>query len=446
MKNKKYLKKLELLAPAGSLDKMKTALAFGADAVYLGIPDFSLRVRINNFDMKQIQEALEYCHQQKKKIYVTANIFAHNRHLPELKKYIHDLKKMGVDAIIAADPGVISVIKKVWPNCEIHLSTQANCTNWQAAKFWYEQGVKRVVLGREVTLSEIREIKKKVPKLELEYFIHGAMCMAYSGRCFLSKHFVDRSGNLGDCVQPCRWKYDSQVSINDYELKISDEKRSNSFLEVVEEKHGSYILNSKDLMLLDYLGELIEAGVTSFKIEGRAKSAYYQAMVAGIYREALDLFLDKQQGATKKIGQMKKDLEKKIVNRGFTSGFLLGGKADEDSINTHQQIDWEFCGQKHSANSASDMSASSSKKISGKFLSEIKVHNVIKQGDEVEVVMPFYTIRKIKIKKMYELNGEEVKEAHGGQDKRILLETNFAIPEWTVLRRKLLNNPDSRNK
>ena len=192
MIKKEKNKKIELLAPAGNLEKMKTALAFGADAVYAGIPDFSLRVRINDFNLEKIQEAVEYCHKRNKKIYITINIFAHNRHIDELPKYIKLLKKIKVDALIVSDPGVINLIKDIWIKCEIHLSTQANCTNWQSAKFWFEQGIKRIILGREVTLAEIKEIHKKVPDLELEYFVHGAMCMAYSGRCFLSKYYLNK--------------------------------------------------------------------------------------------------------------------------------------------------------------------------------------------------------------------------------------------------------------
>ena len=258
------------------MEKAKTALAFGADALYVGIPDFSLRVRVNEFDKKGIKELVEYARSLKKKIYVTINIFAHNKHIKKLPPYIKFLKDIKVDALIISDPGIIMMVKSIWPKAEIHLSTQANCTNWQSARFWYKQGIKRVILGRETTLEEIKEIKKKVPKLELEVFVHGAMCMAYSGRCFLSKHFVDRSGNLGDCVQPCRWNY-----------FISEEKRPNEPLEIVEEKHGSYILNSRDLCLIEYLDELARAGVDSFKIEGRAKSVYYQAVVANSYRQAV---------------------------------------------------------------------------------------------------------------------------------------------------------------
>src|SRR3989339_896843 len=237
----KKFSKIELLAPAGNMEKMKTALVFGADAVYAGIPDFSLRVRINDFDLEKIKEATEYCHKIGKKIYITVNIFAHNRHLEKLPVYIKKLKKIKVDALIISDPGVIEIVKEIWPEVEIHLSTQANCTNWQAAKFWQAQGVKRIILGRETTLPEIKMIHKKCPDLELEYFVHGAMCMAYSGRCFLSKYYADRSANLGDCVQPCRWKGD----VRSEKLEVRNEKGDE--FEIVEEEHGSYILNSKDL-------------------------------------------------------------------------------------------------------------------------------------------------------------------------------------------------------
>jgi putative protease len=422
------------------LEKLKTALVFGADAVYAGIPDFSLRARINDFDLEKIKEATDLCHKHGKKIYITTNIFAHNQHLDNLSAYIKILKKIGVDALIVADPGVIQIVKSVWPQAEIHLSTQANCTNWQAAKFWYDLGVVRVVLGREVTLVEIKEIKKRVPKLELEYFIHGAMCMAYSGRCFLSKHFVGKSANLGDCVQPCRWKYDTKLKIKNYELRIDDEvliteeKRPNAPLEIVEEEHGSYILNSKDLMLLDYLSELIEAGVTSFKIEGRAKSVYYQAMINGIYRQAINLLLTDKKDAQKEIRKLKKDLEEKIVSRGFTSGFLLGDKADEDTENTHKEIAWEFCGQAQSIKNYELKIINKGKN----FLTLVKVHNVIRVGDEIEIVMPFYEVRKTKLKKMYDVKTEElIEKAHGGQEKTVLIETNFEIPELSVLRRKI---------
>jgi putative protease len=315
----------ELLAPAGNLEKLKTALAFGADAVYAGIPDFSLRTRINDFTLADIKKATEYCHARGKKIYVTLNIFAHNQHLNKLPAHICALKKIKVDGLFISDPGVINVVKKVWSTAHIHLSTQANCTNWQAVKFWQKQGVKRIILSRELSVKEIAEIHKKVPGVELECFVHGAMCMAYSGRCFLSKYFTDRNANLGDCAQSCRWKYrvinnetlknvqNKKLIMNskdkDKEIFIKPEGREEE-LELVEEEHGSYILNSEDLCLIKRLEELKKAGIVSFKIEGRAKSVYYLAAVVGAYREAIN-----SKGDKKKINYLFNELKTKLVNR-----------------------------------------------------------------------------------------------------------------------------------
>lgn len=220
MQKRKNKTKYELIAPAGSLEKAKYALKFGADSVYLGIPDFSLRVRINKFDEKGIKEIIDYAHGERKKVYITANIYAHNKHLKTLPKYLKKIRDWKADGIIISDPGVIRMAKKYCPKVPVHLSTQANCTNYEAARFWFDLGVKRIVLGREVTLEEIKEIHKKIPKLELEYFAHGAMCMSYSGRCLLSSFFVGRSANLGDCVQPCRWEYE----VENQKSKIKNQK------------------------------------------------------------------------------------------------------------------------------------------------------------------------------------------------------------------------------
>ena len=416
-------KKLELLAPAGNLGKMKTALAFGADAIYAGIPDFSLRVRINDFDLEKIKEATEYCHARDKKIYVTVNISAHNRHFDKLPKYIKKLKKIKIDALIVSDPGVLSLIKDIWSKCEIHLSTQANCTNWQSAKFWFEQGVKRIILGREVTLEEIKEIHEKVPDLELEYFVHGAMCMAYSGRCFLSKYYLNKSANLGDCVQPCRWNY--KVKSKKF---ICAENHEEDVFELVEEEHGSYILNSKDLCLIKYLRELANAGVSGFKIEGRAKSAYYQAVVAGIYSRAVHNLKSITQ---KELDYFYNELYTKLVHRGYTTGFLLGEKADQNLDNSHEKSKWEFCGQvvKHST--------FNTQHTTNKVL--IKVHNCIKIGDKIEIVYPEYDIIKMRVDKLLNADtGKELSEAHGGQGMVVAMEVDVKVPEYSVVRRRLI--------
>jgi len=459
------MKKLELLAPAGNILKLKTAFSYGADAVYLGIPDFSLRVRINDFDLAGIKKAVLYARQQNKKVYVTANIFAHNSHLPSFVTFLKKLKKINPDALIVSDPGILSLVKKYWPTCEIHLSTQANCTNLEAARFWFKQGIKRIVLGREVTLKEIKEIHKALPKLELEYFVHGAMCMAYSGRCFLSKLFVDRSGNLGDCAQPCRWQYD----VNRYVIKAPGHEEE---LELIEEKHGTYLLNSQDLCLIKYLPDLISAGVTSFKIEGRAKSVYYQATVCAAYRSALDLIYKKNSSAKarsnasvnapvnlkKELAYLYKELETKLIHRGYTTGFLLKDKADQNVKNSHNRSAWEFCGQtvktsfpktstvKTSAIKTSAVKTSvvktSAVKTSAAQRLIFKVHNTIKVGDEVEILLPGYEIIKVNVEKLFDAKtNTEISEAHGGggsAESMLELSGNKKIiPRFSVLRRKL---------
>ncbi|MDD4333058.1 MAG: U32 family peptidase C-terminal domain-containing protein [Patescibacteria group bacterium] len=433
------IKKIELLAPAGNLEKMKTAFAFGADAIYLGIPDFSLRVRINDFDLAGVKEAVKYAHELGKKVYVTINIFAHNKHLDKLPPYLKELKKIKVDALIISDPGVLVLAKKIWPACEIHLSTQANCTNWQAVKFWRKAGVKRIILGRETTLDEIKEIHRRAPEMELEYFVHGAMCMAYSGRCFLSKYFNDRSANLGDCTQPCRWPYgvesrsafakasaDKKLKVESKEYFIAEEKRFDQPLEIVEEEHGSYILNSKDLCLIKYLDKLVDAGVTSFKIEGRAKSVYYEAMVNGIYSHVTHNI----KHITKKdLDYFYNELDKKLVHRGYTTGFLLGGKADQELKLSHQSSKWEFCGQV--------ISHSTYHIARNRIL--VKVHNTVKVGDEIEIVRPFYDIIKMRVEKLVDIkNNKEISEAHGGSGgQTVILEVGESVPEYSVLRRKV---------
>jgi len=409
--------KPELLAPAGNLEKLKTAFAYGADAVYLGCADFSLRVRTNDFTMNRIRQAVNYAHKQGKRAYVTVNIFAHNKHLRKLPDHIEKLKRAGVDALIVSDPGVIEVIKQVWPRAEVHLSTQANCLNWQAAAFWKKQGVQRIILGREVTLGDIKEIKEKVPQVELEYFVHGAMCMAYSGRCFLSQYFLGRSANLGDCVQPCRWRY-----------FLKEEKRPESELEIEEDEQGSYILNSRDLCLLEYLAKLQQAGVDSFKIEGRNKSVYYLATVCGIYREAIDRWNGSVGLSGRDLKFFRQELEKKLVHRGYTRGFLEGGPAEQTPETSHYQSEWEFCGQV----------IKKTRKLKNKYLLPIKVHNSIKKGDIVEIVSPFYNVERIKVDKFWNADTEkEMTEAHGGGSGHIiLLEVDKPVEKRSVLRRK----------
>ena len=475
----KYSNNTELLAPAGSFEKLKYALEFRADAVYAGLPDFSLRARINKFDKKQIIEAIRYTHNRDKKIYVTINIFAHNQHLDILKKHLLIYKKDLPDAFIVSDIGVVEIIKKILPNAKIHLSTQANTTNWQTAKFWQKQGVERIILARELTIKEIKEIHKKVPKLELEYFVHGAMCLSYSGRCLLSSWQTGRNSNLGDCAQNCRWKY-----------HLMEEKRPNEYIPTEQDEHGTYLLNSKDLCLIEYLDELKNAGITSFKIEGRAKSVYYLAQVIKAYRAALDIdtnantakpdnktiasfraiarkeAIDRNKEKNIEIRKLKKEL-KKLQNRTFTTGFLFGEckfKGQETKF-SHTKEEYEFVGEvvelesgklkvesKKTGVHSLECNRSKSKQIDSSYrlkpelqfldepkdLVKIKVHNAIFTGDGVEFIQPKGDNIFCKIKNIYDdKTFEKLKSAHGGQERMVYIEIS-KIPEvFSVMRKKI---------
>lgn len=433
-------KKPEILAPASNLKKIKYAIAYGADAVYCGLPDFSLRARINDFTAKNLDEAITYVHDQGKKIYVTINIFAHNGHIERLPAHLEKLKNNLPDAIIISDPGILQIVRKALPKIEIHLSTQANCTNWKAAKFWYDQGIKRIILARELTLKEIKRIHKKVPKLKLECFVHGAMCMSYSGRCMLSKYFTGRSANLGDCTHPCRWKYN---------LFVEEKERPNIFLPVYEDDSGTYIFNSKDLCLIKYLDQLKKAGISCFKIEGRSKSIFYIALITKYYK----LARDKKENAQKLFNEIKK-----MANRGFTTGFILGkdkydlpanlsseALAKEEALAAagqktdvaHMPLTYEFVGEIIDCfrGSTSDARGRASENI---YILKIQVHNALYLNDQVEIIQPNGPNIKIKITKIInKKNNQQIKEAHGGAGQVILVPYNRKIQSMSVLRKKI---------
>lgn len=416
----------ELLAPAGNLLKLKTVLQAGADAVYLGVPDFSLRARANDFDLEAVKEGVRVAHEAGAKAYVTLNIFAKEEHLQRLPHFIEELKKIGPDALIISDPGIISLVKQSWPQAVIHLSTQANCTNSAAAKFWFNLGVARVILAREVTLEEIAAIHQAVPDLELEYFVHGAMCLAYSGRCLLSQEFTGRSANLGDCAQPCRWSYSIKADGHPEEL------------EVVQEKDGAYILNSQDLCLLEYLPTLQKAGVTSFKIEGRAKSVYYQATTTGAYAQALKHLKDgllSGKDLEAKLQDLRQELNTKLPHRGYNTGFLLGDKAKQTTDRSAFTSDWEFCGQVV-APEDSWFKPNLSKDDKAVYF---KVHNTWLAGDTIEVVRPYYDVLKAQPTILYDaVSGEELLKAHGGGGGQVVVVIfKENIPEYSVVRRYL---------
>ncbi len=310
---------LELLVPAGSLELLKTAIDYGADAVYIGGEAFGLRAKAKNFSMEDMEKGIAYAHEYGKKVYITTNILAHNAQLDEAKAYFEQLKGIAPDAVIISDPGIFSIAKEVLDTSvtEIHISTQANNTNYGTYKFWYDLGASRVVTARELSLAEIKQIRTQIPEdMEIETFIHGAMCMAYSGRCLLSSYFTGRDANQGACTHPCRWKY-----------SVVEEKRPGEYMPVYEDENGTYIFNSKDLCMIEYIPEMIEAGIDSFKIEGRMKTALYVATVARTYRKAIDDYLKDEKLYRANMEWYKSEIGK-CTYREFTTGFFFG-KPDE---------------------------------------------------------------------------------------------------------------------
>lgn len=307
----------ELLIPASSLEVLKTAVIFGADAVYIGGEAFGLRAKAKNFPLDEMKEGISFAHQRGVKVYVTANILAHNDDLDGVRAYFEELKTVQPDALIISDPGIFMIAREVLPDMELHISTQANNTNYGTYLFWHQMGAKRVVSARELSLKEIKEIRAHIPEdLEIESFIHGAMCISYSGRCLLSNFFTGRDANQGACTHPCRWKY-----------SIVEEKRPGEYLPVYENERGTYIFNSKDLCMIEHIPDVIDAGIDSLKIEGRMKTALYVATVARTYRKALDDY-EKDPELYKKNMEWYKEEIGKCTYREFTTGFYYG-KPDE---------------------------------------------------------------------------------------------------------------------
>ncbi len=315
------MRKTELLIPAGSLEVLKVAVLYGADAVYIGGEAFGLRAKAKNFTNEEIREGIEFAHSHGAKVYVTANILAHNEDLAGVETYFQELKKIGPDALIISDPGVFSVAKQICPEIEIHISTQANNTNYGTYLFWWQQGAKRVVSARELSLKEIREIRDRIPEeMEIESFIHGAMCISYSGRCLLSNFMTGRDANQGACTHPCRWKY-----------HLMEESRPGEYFPVEENERGTFIFNSKDLCMIEHIPEMMEAGIDSFKIEGRMKTALYVATVARAYRQAIDAWNRDPEEYRKNLSWYREEIGK-CTNRDFTTGFYFGKPGTDAQI------------------------------------------------------------------------------------------------------------------
>lgn len=402
------MNKIELLAPAGDMNKLKTAFYFGADAVYIGGKSFSLRAGAGNFTDEELEEAVNYAHNLGKKVYVTVNIFARNFDLDKAKNYFIFLEKIGVDGAIISDTGLLCIAKKHAPNLTLNLSTQANTLNYETVKFWRDFGVKRVILARELSLKEIAEIHEKVPDIEIETFVHGAMCISYSGRCLLSDYRTGRQSNRGGCVQACRWNYE-----------IREKGSNGAFMEMEEDDRGTYILNSKDLCLINYINELNGAGVISLKIEGRMKSEYYIATVINAYRRALDKFyrVGKNYNAS---GEFLTELQK-TAHREFTTAYLLGENDRTENFNDSQ------------SKGTHKFIASVIEDFNGEY-AVIEMRNRFMVGDELEILSPCeYFNEIIKVEKMTDLKGAIINDAKIVQQK-IRLYTSVPLKVGDILR------------
>ena len=314
-------KKPELLVPASSLEVLKTAVMFGADAVYIGGEAFGLRAKAKNFSKEDMKAGIRFAHEHNRKVYVTANILAHNQDLEDAGAYFREMRELKPDALIISDPGMFMLAKENCPEIEIHISTQANNTNYKTYQFWWQQGAKRVVSARELSLVEIKQIREHIPdEMEIESFIHGAMCISYSGRCLLSNYFTGRDANKGECTHPCRWKY-----------SLVEETRPNEFLPVYENERGTYIFNSKDLCMIEYIPELADAGIDSFKIEGRMKTALYVACVARTYRKAIDDYFESPDKYKQNMDWYTQEISK-CTYRKFTTGFYFHKPSEDAQI------------------------------------------------------------------------------------------------------------------
>jgi putative protease len=402
---------IELLIPASSLEVLKTAVIFGADAVYIGGEAFGLRAKAKNFSMEEIKEGIEFAHAHNVKVYVTANILAHNDDLEGVREYFEELREIKPDALIIADPGVFEIAKEVCPEIERHISTQANNTNYATYNFWYRQGASRVVSARELSLKEIKEIRERIPEdLEIETFVHGAMCISYSGRCLLSNYFTGRDANHGACTHPCRWKY-----------AVVEEKRPGEYLPVYENERGTYIFNSKDLCMIEHIPELIDAGIDSFKIEGRMKTALYVATVARTYRKAIDDY-QKDPELYKKNMPWYLDQISNCTYRQFTTGFFFGKPDHETQIydnNTYIR-EYTYLGIVGAVENG---------------LARIEQRNKFSVGETIETMKPDGSNVEAKVLRILNEDGEEQESAP--HSKQVLhVELSETPVQYDLLRRQ----------
>ena len=406
------MRKPELLIPASSLEVLKTAVIFGADAVYIGGEAFGLRAKAKNFSMEEMKEGIEFAHARGVKVYVTANILAHNYDLEGVEQYFRELREIHPDALIIADPGVFSIAKQVCPEIERHISTQANNTNYETYRFWYELGAKRIVSARELSLEEIRQIRAHIPDdCEIETFIHGAMCISYSGRCLLSNYFTGRDANRGACTHPCRWKY-----------AIVEETRPGEYLPVYENERGTYIFNSKDLCMIEHIPEILESGIDSLKIEGRMKTALYVATVARTYRKAIDDCLQSRELYEKNMPWYLEQISN-CTYRQFTTGFFYG-KPDESAqiydSNTYVK-EYTYLGI------VGD--------VTEEGLCKIEQRNKFSVGEEIEIMKP--DGKNIRTKVLQILNEEGQEQDSAPHPKQVLyVRLDQYADHYDILRRQ----------
>jgi putative protease len=421
---------VELLAPAGDLMKLRYALAYGADAVYAGVPRFSLRARENDFDNESLEEAVNIVRNLNKKIYLTLNIFPHNRKIDSFVKALQWMESLGPDAIIVSDPGMIHLSQQHCPSIPIHLSTQANTVNWASVKFWYNQGVRRIILSRELSIDEITEIREHVPEIELESFIHGAICVAYSGRCLLSNYFTHRDPNQGTCTHSCRWDYkvygegDFTDAVPYEALKgnyfIEEKDRPGQLLPIDEDENGTYIMNSRDLCAIRLLAQLKKSGVDSFKIEGRNKSVYYVSTVTRSYRKAIDNI---ENGLPFDI-----NLEKElfaVANRGYITGFL---EKNPRQFGENVEVS-------HSGNQTHQFAGIVKSVDKEQNRAIVAVRNRFKRGDTMEAFSPT-DMEEFIIEEIVSEKGESLSVAHGGGED-VIINVPKSCDEYTLLRKPI---------
>ena len=406
------MRNTELLIPAGSLDVLKTAVVYGADAVYIGGEAFGLRAKAHNFSLGDMKEGVEFAHSRGVKVYVTANILAHNDDLEGVEQYFEELKSVKPDALIISDPGVFAIAKRVLPEMELHVSTQANNTNYGTYLFWYQQGAKRVVSARELSLKEIREIRARIPgDMEIESFMHGAMCISYSGRCLLSNFFTGRDANQGACTHPCRWKY-----------SIVEETRPGEYMPVYENERGTYIFNSKDLCMIEHIPELIDAGIDSFKIEGRMKTALYVATVARTYRKAIDDFKKDPELYRQNMEWYKEEIGK-CTYREFTTGFYFGKPGADAQIydnNTYVK-NFTYLGTVEN--------------VDERGFAKIEQKNKFSVGEMIEIMKPDGRNLQVEVKGIYDAEGQAQESApHPKQE--LYIDLGVAPEEYDILRRQ----------